>query len=475
MATRFNGMVLWVTLSCLQLNVKFVSLDSPNPNIRTKQKIVFQDGNSRLRLSSFHEIIANYSRIREYYRAGKNSEKMWDIGNYPGIVVANIIAESANATLITKLEAKEKWGFESYPEIRVTYTAIWARIQDHKNDSHHFIDKVPQGVRIAQILASGWNFLYADLTKQEKISVWDFRLFTDPLDVWTWLLLQTAYLFVVPLSGHFSGVIMPALAATLSFGTTGPPTKSKIFLLWMLTCMLFGNLYSGELTSKIMIPPKDEVMTEFRQLVERNYTMAMLFSGAINSSDALNVKIAQEFLAKRRSRTGKILKRLFDKAIYLDIRDIPKTLAFREGNFAVMGSWPSVHMILWRYNYLIQSHGKVKRKCHIGRELLKASEKFFIFLPPQSHILAEKFMKIQEAGIYKRWSVEENGLMHSMRVQDRLRVKSPTTILEIRNTQEDCQAQALEGKMITLFLLWGVCIVISWFGFITELIFKKFS
>lgn len=466
MVATFN-ILFYVPLICL-LNAKLASFHLQKLSIRTKYKVVFHQRNDRVKLSSFREVITSYSRIRDYYRNGNDSKRIWAIGNYPMIVVANIIAESVNATLVSTREATEERGFDRYPEIQITFAAIWARTHDHRNKSLHLIDKVPAGIHLIPIPASNWIFLYADLPRLERISVWDFSLFTDPLDLWTWLLLQTAYLFVVPLSGHFTRVIMPILAATLSFGTTGPPTKSKIFLLWMVTCMIVGNLYSGEVTSQIMIPPKDEVMTEFRQLVERNYTM--VFPGA-SSASGLHIKIAQEFLAKRRSRAGQILAVLLNNAIVLDIRDIAETLAFRQGNFAVIGPWPNMYTILWAY-YLAWNHEKkVKRKCHIGGELLKTSEKFFIFIPPQSDILAKRFLAIQESGIYERWNDEEDGLMHSMRVQDRVRVKSPTKLLE--NTITQAESQILEGKMITLFLLWGVCIVISLFGLVIEFVFKK--
>lgn len=417
-------------------------------------------------------VIQNYSRLRDYCRTSSLAPPLiWEIVHYPMVIVVNTIAEGTNATLVSPTDISIN---ESLPQIHVASSAFWMDLYDYKNDSYNFTDKLPTGVRIAKVMAPSWSFVYCDVTIKEKISLWDFTLFTTPFDWWTWLVVVTAYLFVVPLTGNISRVLMPTLSATLSFGTTGPPTKSIIFFIWMVTCMLLTNLYSGEITSTIMVPPKDRVMTEFSELLDNNYTSLLpAASSVILSNQDFSLSPFQSFMAKSNSPTGRTLRSLLEKVVILDVIKIPETIMSDDRDLAVIGPWPGIHEIFWTTKYIASKHNlKVERKCHVGKEMAHMSERFFVFLPPENSMLVRAFRVLQESGIFQRWDDEGTGLMHSLRVQERVRFKSPTKILEDGPLPK---SPGLEGKMVTLFLLWGVCITTSIVGFCLEVMSKRFG
>lgn len=437
-------------------------------NFSKTQKLVIYDS------PYFHDAIPKYCRLQDYFRIidlNNDNDILWWMYQFPKIALISSLAESTNATLVSGEEVKpEEYG--QYPQIKIHHTAHWSSVRDYRNRSYQITDKLPPGVHLVKVREIEWNFVYCSIDRQEKISVWDFTIFADPLDSWTWLWLITAFIIIVPLSGKkLSRTIMPAISATLSLGTTAPSRKSQLFLLWMVACMLIGNLYSGEITSKVMVPPKDVLITHFDQLEEMN------FAALHRDRDRHMLPSLMEFLGKGGSPIKRIIRGLLEKVEFLSALEIYGALAHDKRRLAYVSQWPSVHSLIWTHNVINDWYSsghrmkKSTRKCHVGKELASISERFVIFLPPENLRLVMAFVKIVESGIYQRWDQEEQGLLHSFRVQDRVRIKSPTKIFE-RETANP-KAQSLTGKMLTMFLLWIVCIFISIVGFCSELGFQS--
>lgn len=448
---RWNS--FWV-ISCLA----FLTGSSPENNSAIEipdQKFVVYNG---VFSSEFdiQKAISSYSRLADYHSAA-SLDHAWNFRFYPRITVLNILAKAANATMTYGDKLVDK-----HPQIKLLPSSIWSPLVDYQNKSYNMSgDKFPQNVLIIKVEPNNCAFIYCDFIRQEDISEWDFTLLLIPFDKRTWLLLIIVFLVVVPLSGKFSSVIMPILSATFSIGTTGLAEKSKIFILWMAMCMILGNMYSGEVTSKIMVPPKDAVLTEFWQLEDRNYTAIAPQSTNQMLGNVIN------YLENIRSTSGQIAKRLLETVKIVDAQIINEILLFNTSRFVVIGPWTYIHLVDWSCRSLARN--QEERKCHLGKELVQMGDNFVIFLPPRNSELATTYQKLIEAGIHQRWDQEVNGIMHSQRVQDRVRVKSPTTILE---EAVPVKAQRLKGKMVTMFLLWGVCVIISLIGFGLELIVR---
>lgn len=416
------------------------------------------------------EVIPAYLRLRDYYRlpgSDLNNEGFsWRILYFPKIVVIHTIALGVNATLISE---ESKWDSGRYPEIQLYYPSF----KDFDEQDDNVSWSAPLGI-LVPVSSMTLAFTYCRTPMKERISVWKFSLFTAPFDCWTWLLLITTFLCVLPLSGKFMKVVMPLISATLSLGTQGPPKRS-IFLLWLLSSIILGNFYCGELTGRIMVPPKDILLTEFHQLEQHKYV------GILPNNSTLWIQglEAENPTIKTKSRTGKIIQKILERAVLMEGERIPAALAFDKRRFVVIGPWPVVHLLIWTYQYFkkmswfgTHSGPDSTRVCHIGKELAQVSEQYFSFLPPNNLELVRVFTKLIESGIYQRWDQEEHALMYSNRVQGRVRVKSPTKILE---EVKPIKRLKLERKVVTMFLLLGICLIISFGGFCFELLFKKSS
>lgn len=109
--------------------------------------------------------------------------------------------------------------------------------------------------------------------------------------------------------------------------------------------------------------------------------------------------------------------------------------------------------------------GSEMKKCHVGKELFNAGETFFMFSPQEGKRMAGMFERLLQSGIQQRRRVELHGLSYSVRVQDHVRGKSWTSF-----AKEDVPLEKLrmQGKILTVFLLWTFCLVLSNIVFASE-------
>lgn len=404
--------------------------------------------------------LQNYSRLRDIFRSRpKSTTKPWFIVAYPKIIFVNILATYINATLLTYHEVQQLSQVKKYPEVFPTNSVFWSTLQNYRNETVNITDRIPDGVHIFPVEPILWGFAYCTSNiKQEHNSIWDFGIFLNPFDWCTWVMTAVSFLLVVPFSGKISSVIMSVVSATLSIGTTTPQEKSRVFLMWLGTCMLLANFYSGELTCRLTVPPKEDAMTRFQHLVDHNYTLVLpdlaqiFFTGAVSH------------FHKSQSRMGKLLKKLLSNVIISEEEMLYETLSSDvEQKLVTATIWPALHTVMWAQKLSLgKTTPKVSRnpvKCYVGEELVKIGENFFVFLPPKNSRLVLGMRRLVEAGIYQRWDQEQHGLLHSGRVQDRVPVKSPTKVLDLEG--KSIPARGLKGKMSTMFLLWCVCITIS--------------
>lgn len=99
------------------------------------------------------------------------------------------------------------------------------------------------------------------------------------------------------------------------------------------------------------------------------------------------------------------------------------------------------------------------KKCYVGQELVDVvAGKYLVFTPPNAVGMAKVFQRLLASGIIPRWEQEAIMLMYADRVQDRAKVKSGTMLAKEHVT---IQTLRMEGKIVTVFYLWALCIVIS--------------
>lgn len=88
-----------------------------------------------------------------------------------------------------------------------------------------------------------------------------------------------------------------------------------------------------------MVPPKEDVMTYFRQLEERNYQ-------AITSESTPKILgNVLKYLEKIRSTNRKIVKRLLQNVQIVVGKIINQILLFNKTQFVVTGPWTHIHLL----------------------------------------------------------------------------------------------------------------------------------
>lgn len=231
--------------------------------------------------------------------------------------------------------------------------------------------------------------------------------------------------------------------------------------------MILSNYYSAEITSKATVPSDGNIMTHFHQLQEANYTLATYDVTRIHLT---NSKL---YLTRSSSKIGKLLLSILENIVMVPGKKLYEVLISNQKKFFNIATWPAVHSFTWYHKMKVVAHPEIffKKqvpKCYIGQELVQVSEDFIIFFPPKHSKLMVGLQQLHESGIYQRWDQEEQGLQHSRKVQDRVRVKSPTKIL--KQVELQIPAQGLIGKVPTMFLIWGECVVLSIFVLFGEIL-----
>lgn len=144
-------------------------------------------------------------------------------------------------------------------------------------------------------------------------------------------------------------------------------------------------------------------------------------------------------------------------------------------NVLTMWFWPYLVSMINRANDLLWQKKVKDRHCYVGKELISSGQVFFAISPPNSKKMRKITLSLVEVGIYKYWRDESIQLAYSQRVQDRVKVVSPTR-LKYNNSMTAFTALGMKGKVLTVFFLWAVCILLSCTCFVMEKwVVKRFS
>lgn len=309
-----------------------------------------------------------------------------------------------------------------------------------------------------------YNFVYCSVRRTKFESTWNFRIFMDPFDVWTWLALSMLLLWVstvVSISTRY-GLFLTFLSclASLLDNEMRRFSGSKLYVLWLFATLLIVDFYSGAITSEVIAPPEEIRLTSLSDLEEQNFSLIFPHP---NPADEVNISVSRndEYLYEKEN--FKILKRLMKRSqVISGLSDLFwETLTGDNPIAAVLGYCYA----LWFAslgNGFISNHISKKvqnKKCHVGLEMVDVvGERFLVFTPPRSVEMASMFSKLEASGIIPRWDQEAKLLMYAGRVQDRSKVISRTMMAKELETVHKLQ---LEGKMLTIFYLWALGIILS--------------
>lgn len=430
---------------------------------------------------SSHGLLQNVLQKRARFRDYFNNQIQAGPGTQ--MIVSNLIASSINATLVG--EGHPLWNrSDLFPTIMVGLSLfhgsgrnarnVWRRY--FYNSQSPFPGKNP-------VLRRGnsmdVNFIYCATPKIQTNDIWKFSIFFNPFDAWVWILLAVAIILVSILaySSLSRKIFFPVFLSTLSVllgGISDLPVKrwgtSGLFCLWMLVCSILVTFYTGEMTSQVIIPSPEETIKKFEELEKQNYTLLYgdLFKFGIVNATSRNLRGFPPAI--------KVLERMIPRAIVRTTLGIDKNLAealLSENGKASAVGWP---LAMWMATYAnlqistreaknISSKAR-KKRCYVGKELIPTGESYFSFLPPGNDNLARGFLRLEAAGIPDRWMQEFMAIVYSRRVQDRVKVISPTQMIQDGHTVMEL---TIEGKIATIFLLWMICLCVSLVAFVGEL------
>lgn len=416
----------------------------------------------------FEFAVANYSRFRDYSNTGILSAF---IGIFPRLIILHTVAEfsnvsfilttNINATIVDKEFCYSK--LKSYsPTTGVATAGFWKVPCTPTNLASAFSGTLSKAYLI-QITSDEWAFATCDTLKKENYSIWQFSLFTDPFDKISWTMLVISFVFVAIMSPK--GAFMSTLSSMLLLGAHALSKRSCLFVVWMVACTVIGTFYTGTIQSTLIKPLNDDVAKTFGDLKERNYTLAIPESAKTIKTQ---FKLLSNFTNSSISKTRENLNWLLERAQVVADADVYQRMATKKGKWASVGPWYLSHLYAWLHPLLLDINSTLNpvevnsRRCYVGQEFINSDVEFYVFNPPGTEIVAAVFQRLIYAGIVQRWEEEGHALIHSGRVQDRVRVKSPRIIrnLEMRVIE----SLRMEGKTLTIFLFYGMCILMCLVG-----------
>ncbi len=216
-------------------------------------------------------------------------------------VVANILANSINATLISLPFAKQRnVSVQYFPSIMPyiqTYESsglnldyLWRKYQQPNRDYY-------EDLFLLRRHPNGFNFAYCEIPRNKLQSPWNLDALSEAFDVYVWGILVisiialsiTIYFKTVGLldsklfsPGKFlSGIFTSFISSLSALVTPGVSLlfvqnvkiNNVVFILWMFVCIIIVNYYTGSVTSLMIVPPSEDAMTFVSQAVKRNYTL----------------------------------------------------------------------------------------------------------------------------------------------------------------------------------------------------------
>lgn len=442
------------------------------------------------RHATVEKVLRYYGKLRDF----NGSVPAWGVQ----VVIANLVASAVNITLIGKDHpnfvaggpAGINWVNASdprvLPETRVfdseerTLEFVWNKMYELRSQNGNA--PLPT-VELKDSLA--YNFAYCLVPKMKWDSTWDFSYLTDPFGYWTWLVLflvlgaVAIVAFWKAESGDYETGCFATFAVLLQTGSGNHGKDSKLFILWMSSTLVLSTFYTGEMTSDVITPPSEETLNTVGDLERNNFTLIFDQKYVFDIiSDTVRTMSGKPFVQKNVLTMG----RLLDRAVLRPDFQWYVSQLENGDKTAVTTGWPHVisqaaganarisTKFAARKKSKLKGRGK-KRKCYIGKELIGTGEKFFVFLPPKSNLLAQAYRKLFASGIVYRWYEENNAISVSRRVQERVLVKGRTTIVDPEGAT--VVQLAMEGKMVTVFLTCFLAILLSSVCFSAELLLAK--
>lgn len=331
-----------------------------------------------------------------------------------------------------------------------------------------------------------YNFVYCDIPSWKKEPVWSMRELTSVLDNTCWICMSATTLIIFIALGRdgFDTNFLVLLSSILCSGSSGTLKKRALLVVaWIIPLRILVDMYSSDVSSRLISPPAERAFTKFADLDKYNYSTAV-------TGDNVAPALLQFFSFMGSNQTGTWVNQGFAHLSKVYARQVvvnPGFLdPFKMGQFLVEQHKSKVfYTNLWYFPMLMLNVIEAARDnelktfdngalCHLGEETLNGGANFWVFLAPNHETIAGYFKRTIETGIFNRLEKEHEGFSHSLRVQERYRVVSKTYLKESRNGErlKEVLNNQLQGKMAKVFFLWAVCILLCFIGMGLELAYS---
>lgn len=411
----------------------------------------------------------NFSEFRKYYLLPENEKS---IKQYPSIIASHIVATALNATLVGTTDEKscsQECKMHS-PTIRTSTSSIVSKdISDiafykfvvfYKHSKTTKQTEVPSFIQLTSDIET---FVYCDVPKKIQASLWSFSLFIDSHGTSTWVCLCVSGFLVICILSHnsrVSNVTLSTIGSLFSFGITPPSDNiSGLFLVWMVACMILGCLYTGSVSSKLISPDPDDVIRKLSELRNHNFTLVL------SEKNVTDIALQHAISSWNDSTvTSELVTWFLKRATLSGELSYHETLTRKSKVFGLF-DMDSQFGEVFALNTNLRKKGQ-PRMCYCGEERIHVANNFLTILPPGNLQVERVYKLIIEGGILQRWKLEEFSLINFPRLQNRVMFRR----LRKFSSEDATTVQALKmrGKMLTVFLLWTICILLSCCGSIVE-------
>lgn len=214
--------------------------------------------------------------------------------------------------------------------------------------------------------------------------------------------------------------------------------------------MLLNTHYIGDFGSELAVPAPIRRLGEVSELYDDNFTL--VFEYPLGKEDVIN----------RYQRTTKEkYKQMVNKAVVnsdliVELTGSPKR--------AILENWSFVLRKVDEANAYMKSRfmngGRRTRSmiCYPGNTLEENRFEMFSLYTPGSQTVLSIFKRYIDTGVYDLWLGEFLGFSHSLRVQDRQKIRGKTTILIEENFED--RLHETNRKLMSLIYIWMICIII---------------
>lgn len=405
--------------------------------------------------------LTNYAVLRNYYwkSAPKDESRTYS----PFILLASLLATATNSTL------QSYPSFNGLSPLNRPFPSVLPQIQTndvvnrripllwklYKNISSSFGKPI-----FLQVASSDVCFIYCQVPSQIQTDLLSYSEFTSIFDLVSWIVLLCFGIIITLLIGRSNWLY--TVSAFISDGVHFRRSKVNNFqllILWTLAASVVRQYYSGTITSTLIKPNEDSIFNTINDLEANNFSLSFDSPQSMNASISAYQSIGSYGLHK----SVKSLQQLLLKRAVAFNSENEALNAFYDPNRNLAGvfQWTQGIKTIQKLNRISFAKSS-KKRCYTGKTLIPLGQYYFGFLPPNNKRIACLFQCLFETGIFQLWYKESIQLSHSERVQDRVKVKGPTKL--VNKAKNKIQSLQLQGKVLKIFVLFaiflGICVLV---------------